>query len=90
MQFDKACAAILMKHLVDDDDCSLLHSKACFSFEFILLTSSFNSYESFSTTKLVAFLFVCSDLFTQYGTDAINRGAQNLKIIECGVRGEGR
>ena len=35
----------------DDDDCSLLHSKACFTFEFIVMASTFNSDESLSSTE---------------------------------------
>ena len=35
---------------VDDDDCSWLHSKACFALEFIVMANTFNSDESLSST----------------------------------------
>ena len=78
---------LVMKHLVDDDVCFLLHSNACFTFEFILITSSFNSYESFSTTQILLlhfYFFVQTYSHSMAHIHAINRGAQNLKIIECG------
>ena len=38
----------------DDDDCSLLHSKACFTFEFIDMASTFTSDESLSSTPPIS------------------------------------
>ena len=68
----------------DDDGCSVLHSKACPAFEFIVIASTFNSGESLSSMKHLSQIFQLADVdMGNLVPSSLSTGTYDTKTSNC-------